>query len=71
MSKWEKAKSVYVSISLVCMIIYLIIGAVAGIAYGLRYVTEKLRSRREAVELVSAEEDAEEYFNSVFDKDAG
>ena len=46
MSKWEKAKSVYVSISLVCMIIYLAIGAVAGLIYGLRCIQDKLQSRK-------------------------
>lgn len=51
MSKWEKAKSVYVSISLVCMIIYLAIGAVAGLIYGLRCIQDKLQSRKAANQL--------------------
>lgn len=46
MSKWEKAKSVYVSISLACMIAYLAIGIVAGVVYGVRHIAEKLRSRK-------------------------
>ena len=48
MSKWEKAKSAYVSISLVCMIIYLVIGVIAGVIYGIRYIGDKLQSRKAA-----------------------
>ena len=46
MSKWEKAKSIYLSISLICMIAYVAIGIVAGIIYAGRYIAEKLESRK-------------------------
>ena len=46
MSKWEKAKSIYLSISLVCMIAYVAIGVVAGLIYGLRCIQDKLQLRK-------------------------
>ena len=51
MSKFEKAKSVYLSISFICTIIYLVIGAIAGVVYGIRYIAEKLESRKAANQL--------------------
>lgn len=48
MSKWEKAKSIYLSISLICMIAYVAIGVIAGVVYGIRYIGDKLQSRKAA-----------------------
>lgn len=52
MSKFEKAKSVYLSISFICTIIYLVIGAIAGVVYGVRYVMGKLQSHKAAAKLI-------------------
>ena len=46
MSKWEKAKSIYLSNSLACMIAYVAIGVVAGLIYGLRCIQDKLQRRK-------------------------
>ena len=51
MSKWEKAKSIYLSISLICMIAYVAIGVIAGVVYGIRYIGDKLQSRKAANQL--------------------
>ena len=48
MSKWEKAKSIYLSISLVCMLIYIACGIVAGVVYSVRHIAQKLQSRKAA-----------------------
>ena len=46
MSKFEKAKSVYLSISFICMLIYVACGILAGIIYAGRHISDKLQSRK-------------------------
>ena len=48
MSKFEKIRQGYLTLSTICMLIYVACGIVAGVIYGIRYIGDKLQSRKAA-----------------------
>ena len=46
MSKFEKIRQGYLTLSTICMLIYVTCGILAGIIYAGRHISDKLQSRK-------------------------
>ena len=46
MSKFEKIRQGYLTLSTICMLIYVACGILAGIVYAGRYIVQKLRANK-------------------------
>ena len=53
MSRFEKIRQGYLTLSTICMLIYVACGIVAGVVYGIRYVMDKLQSNKAAAKLIN------------------
>lgn len=52
MSRFEKIRQGYLTLSTICMLVYLACGVIAGLIYGLRYIAQKLQSHKAAAKLI-------------------
>ena len=52
MSRFEKIRQGYLTLSTICMLVYLACGVIAGLIYGLRYIAQKLQSNKATAKLI-------------------